>query len=192
LAAIFTDCSKAKLLLEKDPGLMNSCDEQGFTPLHVAACNGQREIVKMLLERGADANSGMSGGGCTPLLLAQDEEVVKHLILHKADLNAHWVGGHTILQAAAESKNQAKVKLLLAAGAHYDIRSAILLGDLKQAQTLLGRDPALASRKEERLLYWACRVGNVGMIKLLLQYKADPNRADNGCHPSPRLFAIRT
>ena len=44
-------------ILESDDRLANLRDESGATPLHYATLNGHRQIVRLLLQRGADINS---------------------------------------------------------------------------------------------------------------------------------------
>ncbi|KIY32235.1 hypothetical protein I305_05185 [Cryptococcus gattii E566] len=59
-----------KELIEADPSLINSRDEFGYTPLHLAADRGYPEMTKLLLEFGAD-KSLKDQDGQTPLILAQ-------------------------------------------------------------------------------------------------------------------------
>ena len=60
------DLERVKGILETDDRLSNLRDESGATPLHYAAMNGHRQIVHLLLERGADINSTDSQFGATP------------------------------------------------------------------------------------------------------------------------------
>jgi ankyrin repeat protein len=46
----------------------------GFTALHAAAASGNRKLVELLLERGADRNAHLDDGR-TPRELASDEEI---------------------------------------------------------------------------------------------------------------------
>jgi ankyrin repeat protein len=60
------DLERVKGILETDGRLANVRDEAGATPLHYAAIHGHRQIVQLLLERGADINSRDSRFGATP------------------------------------------------------------------------------------------------------------------------------
>jgi ankyrin repeat protein len=60
------DLERVQGILEADGGLVHARDELGATPLHYAALNGQRRIVDLLLERGADINSPDGRFGATP------------------------------------------------------------------------------------------------------------------------------
>lgn len=60
------DLERVSAILESDDRLVNLRDESGATPLHYATLNGHRQIVRLLLQRGADINSTDSQFGATP------------------------------------------------------------------------------------------------------------------------------
>ena len=60
------DRERVRAFLESDNTLASRKDESGATPLHYATLNGHRQIVQLLLERGADINSTDSQFGATP------------------------------------------------------------------------------------------------------------------------------
>jgi len=78
--------------------------------LRNAAFKGHRNIVKVLLEHGADPNATdlrfqESGGAGTPLMTAAEEgheEVLKLLLEHGADPTASNVEGRTAMDFAAD------------------------------------------------------------------------------------------
>ena len=47
----------AELLLAAAPDLLDAKDEDGYTPLHLAVIAGSRALIKLLLAKGANANS---------------------------------------------------------------------------------------------------------------------------------------
>ena len=63
------DEARAMAMLEADPSLVHACDRDGWTPLHVASAVRSPELVRRLLEQGADANR-RGKDGRTPLDLA--------------------------------------------------------------------------------------------------------------------------
>ena len=92
-----------------------------WTPLHLAAeSNPDPEVVRVLLEAGADANA-RAYYGQTPLHLAAGNEnpAVAALLLEAgADVSAReWMGRTPLHAAAARNENPAMVALLLEAGA---------------------------------------------------------------------------
>ena len=60
------DLERVRAMLASDDRLASQRDESGATPLHYATLNGHRQIVRLLLERGADINSIDSQFGATP------------------------------------------------------------------------------------------------------------------------------
>ena len=49
-------------LLDKDPSLVKCRDEDGYSPLHRASYNGHADVVRILLERGADVTAVTEDG----------------------------------------------------------------------------------------------------------------------------------
>jgi ankyrin repeat protein len=76
--------------------------EDGFTPLHFAAQQGHKEVVELLIGKGADVNLKRRGGK-TPLHLAAQnghKDVTELLIAKGADVNAKDDYGSTSLDWA--------------------------------------------------------------------------------------------
>lgn len=102
---------------------------RGVEALHLAARNGNRAIVDLLLEIGTDVNARSGKAGDTAVALAVaggHKAIVKRLIDAGADLNASPKRSRdrepadTALQAAARVGSMEMLMLLLAAGAHVD------------------------------------------------------------------------
>ena len=88
--------------------------EDGFAPLHFAVQEGNREVVNLLIWKGADVDAKDDDGG-TPLYFAAmtgHKEVVKLLIAAGADVNAKDVGSNTPLDMAI-MENQTETADLL-------------------------------------------------------------------------------
>jgi ankyrin repeat protein len=60
------DLEEIKIILDEDGALVNAYDETGATALHYAAFDGFREIVRLLLDRGAEINRRDGQFGATP------------------------------------------------------------------------------------------------------------------------------
>ncbi len=110
-------------------------DATKLTPLAIAAEAGLAEIVRILLEAGADPNFG---GATTPLEAAVVEghlEVVEALLSSSVDVNQKVEEGFTPLMTAASTGNLPLVKKLLEAGA----RPRLLNDDRESAVSLAER-----------------------------------------------------
>lgn len=49
-------------ILDTEPSLLNCKDEDGYSPLHRACYNGHLDVVRVLLERGADVRAVTEDG----------------------------------------------------------------------------------------------------------------------------------
>ena len=132
----------------------NSKDERGRTPLLAGCRSGSTELVKLLIERGADVNmrgdvtTGGESGFITPLcmaLAAGHEEAGALLIEHGADVNALGMEGKveertisaTPLMLAAMKGLQHATKLLLERGAEVDKETEASRGGESKSFTAL-------------------------------------------------------
>ena len=94
-----------------------------FTPLNLAVRKGQSEIVKLLLDAGADVNAKSETLKTTPLHSAiwnLDSEIAKFLIDKGADVNAMDEYGMTCLHYA--ELNIQNAELLIANGANVNAK----------------------------------------------------------------------
>lgn len=131
------DAELLRFLITKGTSL--GAGPKGGTPLRYAARAKLVEVVKLLLEAGADANDGGSECNGDPVtcqrhttalheavelheydynLKAQSVAIAAILIKHGAKLNVVSEGGRTPLFLASYSNNQDAVALLLGAGAN--------------------------------------------------------------------------
>lgn len=60
------DLSRVRSILDAAPHLVHERDPAGATALHYATLNGQREIVRLLLDQGAEINKVDNEFGATP------------------------------------------------------------------------------------------------------------------------------
>ncbi len=95
-------------------------DEDKNTPLHIAAFVGNKEIVELLIAKGADVNAKEEEEGMTPLLAAIGEDrkiIVELLIVSGADINAQSEMGTPLHLAAGFGHNEI-AELLIDKGAN--------------------------------------------------------------------------
>ncbi len=150
---------------------INAGQVDGMTALHWAVYHDRGDLVRRLLDAGADA-SAANRYGVIPLSLAcanGNFEVVESLLAAGADPNALLPGGETVFMTAARTGRIEVVEALYEAGAdvHY-------------------REP----NRGQTALMWAAAEGNLEVVELLLEVGADPNATlDSGF--TPLLFAVR-
>lgn len=164
---------KVKDLIRQNPDLVANKDEDGFTPLHLAAANGYQQIVEFLLSTKAEVNA-RDNAGSTPLHQAAAAEghsgdVLELLLAHGAAVNAADRQGLTPLHYATLANNRDAVKVLLKHGANANAK------DDKGGNTPL----ILAAAK-----------GYKEVVELLLDHGANVNVADET--GTPLAWAMRT
>jgi ankyrin repeat protein len=121
-AAALGDVDRVRELVDADPSLANGHAPDGFHALGLAAFFGQPEVVRLLLERGADVDRvAMNAQIRTTALQAAaasgDFESARLLLDAGADPNRTQPGGFTALHAAAANGDEPLAGLLLAHGA---------------------------------------------------------------------------
>lgn len=144
-------------------------DNRRQSPLHVACDCGLVDMVDILLEHGG-WYGGADGNGDTPLLLgcaAGDLQMVKRLLTHDSNLLIKNLKGRSALHhAAASGEPDAVQELLRASSDANDIRI------YANAKDESGSTP----------LHLAAVAGNVQVMKILLDEKADITQVDGSGH----------
>ena len=120
-AAAAGRADRLRALLEADPAAIAERTPEGFTTLGLAAFLGGAEAVRVLLERGADADDDADNPfGVRPVhaaCAAHDHETLRLLLEAGADPNLRQKGGFVPLHEAAHSDDVAMARLLLEHGA---------------------------------------------------------------------------
>jgi ankyrin repeat protein len=146
---------------EVDDNLQNSGEDMAQTTLHWAVIRGEKEMVKVLLQIGADVDQ-KDRQGRTALWWAvnKDQEATAELLLeNKATFDTDSSGGLATLLTAIEKGYIGLVQRLLERGA-----------PVNEADEN-GKTP----------LQVAAGVGNLDMLVMLLDRKADPKAEDSNC-----------
>lgn len=111
-------------LLQQRTGI-NHKSSAGEIPLLVALEQESTvDYALALISKGADVRR-MNNAKVTPLMLAagsNNTELLKKILAHKPDINAHNVNGTTALMYAASARRINNIELLLKAGADPNIR----------------------------------------------------------------------
>jgi ankyrin repeat protein len=124
-AAAVGKTERLRELLDEDSSLANAWASDGFQPLGLASFFGQTAAVRLLLERGAEANSASRNDmQVMPLhsAAATDDpdaryEIAKLLLEHGADPNARQQDDFTPLMAADQHGDERLRELLIEYGA---------------------------------------------------------------------------
>lgn len=173
----------AALLLEygADPNRPDS-----LPPLFNASSVGDLELVRLLVDRGADVNKPWETLGRTPLWVAAQDghtQIVEYLLDRGASPNQRDTSGWTPLHAAAISGKLEIVKLLLERGTYTDadrescLREAAAYGRSKVVKLLIvqGTDPNKGDEEGYTALHNAARRNDFETVKMLLLHGADPS-----------------
>lgn len=118
------DTEAVKRLLAADPKLVDQRESGGITPLGRAVVYNKTEVVKILLEAGADPNLAKPDGA-SPLhdaVTQKNSAILRLLLEHKANTEVRWQDGSTPLLGAVYGTVEI-VRLLLDAGAKRDART---------------------------------------------------------------------
>jgi ankyrin repeat protein len=118
---------RVKSILKRKPKLLNEFAPDGFQPLGLASFFGHVEIVRFLLESGAEVNTPSQNGlKVTPLNSAaagRHYEIAMLLLERDANPNIRQEGDFVPLHSAAMNGQIEMVKLLLQYGADKDLKS---------------------------------------------------------------------
>lgn len=146
-----------RLIAESDVNLRDK--QSGTTALEHAVQNGNRELVQLLLSRGADVNARNGGGETVLMMLDEDAtiDLIWDLVNAGAKTDAADQSGNTALINSSSRNNVEVVRTLLEAGAKVEARN-------KEGQTAL---------------MWAASSGLINNVRALVLAGATVNAQDN-------------
>jgi len=181
-AARVGDVEQIKSLFKNSPDLIDSTDEKGLTPLHVAAANKQFKVAQTLVGLRAKVNA-RAFSGQTPLHVAArhgDVAIAGLLITNRALVNLRDNFDSTPLMTALESANSETVDNPFLAENKFGQTNSMfaMLGRQFEIVNLLVANRAevnVRNRAGATPLAAAVRVGNEPVVNLLLQAGAEPS-----------------
>lgn len=154
-------------------------DANGCTALLVCARNGgpnNLNIIKVLLDAGADVNQANVTYNYTPLIYSANKghiEIVRELIRRGVDVRFMNKGGRAAIEYAAESGHIDVVKELLAAGAV--INPQIFCSVIKSGNIAMLKYLVRIARPAEDSVWNAVYYKQANMIRVLANAGADMN-----------------
>lgn len=188
---------RTSALLSRPLANVDQRDNDGFTPLIVAAQEGRHNVVRFLLEHGAQISMA-SYAGCTALIMTaiHGQPVVATALLDAcADVNTSDINGCTALYCAANHGHLSVAKILLKNGAQVSIaaddgctplHTAAKNGHPAVAKLLIGAGAELdrGSNGGSTPLHMAADAGHSAVVEELLNAGANPDcRLPNGSTP---------
>ena len=195
-AAYIGDVERVRELADEDPGLANRPSDYvtyyacSGTPLRNAAVGGHMEIVKLLLERGADANlpeEGIAprGHALHAAVCSGHIEIVKLLLERGAHPNVPIESSADTLSAAIRNDDQPMIQLLCSHGAARAVHLLAYYGDIETAAAVFAANPALADDPEA--LANAAGNGHDAFVRLMLHYQNDLAKRISCAAKTPEL-----
>ena len=186
------DLAAVQAILAARPDSLKAVNERGYTPLHIAAFEGQITIASFLIEKGADLEA-KNPTGFTPLFLAvigKRTDAVRLLLEKGADVKARTRYETTPLFSAAESGNGEIVRALIDREADINhvspffgsaLHRAAYMDFPKVAEILLdaGADLKVKDQRGQTPLHQAAQLGHAEVARLFVERGADVNALDN-------------
>jgi ankyrin repeat protein/L-ascorbate metabolism protein UlaG (beta-lactamase superfamily) len=158
------DLDAVMRLLDENPSLLETTDDDGMTPLNRAALAGRSDVAAELIRRDANVHTG-DVDNSQPLhcaAISGDSATAALLISRGVDLNVRDDNGLTPLHFASSYQQLPMVGYLLQHGADVN------------AQTSQGLAP----------VFYAAFINNLELAELLIEHGADVNsRTEDGSTP---------
>ncbi|XP_071947978.1 uncharacterized protein [Antedon mediterranea] len=182
------DIDKVIAVLETGEVWVDTPDKFGFTPLMNAAQKGHKDIVKVLIEYGADVNAQTSSGKDALMLtcFVGHLDVVKILRQHGAKWTVADKGGSTAIHWAVDGGNTELLRWMIRDGADVSaresvsgwtplIRCATMGGNVDIGRVLINADADVNARDSDgkTALMNATLNGHQALIELLVSRGAD-------------------
>jgi ankyrin repeat protein len=182
MACATGNLARVRELLDREPALVNRLsDYDGYyrgcgAPIKNAAASGHLEIVRVLLERGADPNlpeEGIAPRGHALYSAAANGhfEVAKLLLEHGAHPNVEVESSADTLSRVISNGDQKMLELLCAHGAARPVHLLAGYNDFQTAAAVFAANPALANDADA--LVNAANGGYEAFVRLMLRYQPD-------------------
>ena len=172
---------------------VNATNKKNVTALMIACEKGEKDVINVLLNAGADTNIADGDGDTCLHFAAQTDcstEVLQAILSHGVDVNATNKKNVTALMIACEKGKKDAINVLLNAGADPNIADAdgdtcfhnaarrYCSTEVLQAIISHGVDVNATNKKNVNTLMLVCENMKEDAINVLLNAGADPNITD--------------
>lgn len=182
MAALTGNITRVRELLDQDPALVNRISDchTGYpgsgSALTNAATGGHIEIVRLLLERGADPNlreegNAPQGKALYEAVVNKRMDIVQLLLDHGAYPNPEVESSGDALSRAIWNDDKPMIELLCSYGATRKVHLLAYDGDILTAAAVFNANPSLAN--DARALEDAAGQGHESFVRLMLRYQPD-------------------
>jgi len=181
------------LLLTADKKIVNHQNKQGNALIHLATIQGDIKTVKLLIKKGASIEQKNKRGDFLIHLAIKNKHyaLANYLLKYEKVVNKKDIKGNTPLHLAMYEnstellkiilsyqpdifiKNKEKQTALTVIGS-YNSRLDDMLKEIEQS-----KEVALVDKYKNTALHYACEVGNLNIVLLLLYLKADVDAWNN-------------
>lgn len=198
-AASIGDLNRVRELLDEDPSLANRVSEYvtyyigSGAPLKNAAARGHIEIVKLLLQRGADPNlpeEGIAprGHALYSAVYNRHYEIAKLLLERGAYPNPPVESSADALSIALLNKDDKMAELLCSYGATRSVDILSYYGDVETAAAIFAVNPALAD--DPHALSQTALQGHEAFVRLMLHHQPDLAKRVSGTAKTKELSEL--
>ena len=170
---------------------LNSVDIDGKTALHLAATAGHLSTVRLLQERGAEANIQDHSRNLPIHYAARDGHIqVVEMLISDANANFQGYSGRTVLNLGAMCGHESIVRLMLDQNAMLELRdvnqstalmNAVRMNHNAITHLLISKNADVHTVDGDRrtLIHAAARNGDHELVKLLLDRHCDVHAKSN-------------
>jgi ankyrin repeat protein len=184
IAAVLGDTEQVRAMLDANPSRISEVRPNARRPLSAAAEFGRLDIVKLLLERGADptwpdVDDSSRGAALHAAARAGNREMVELLLAHGADPNGFVDSGGNAVFAARTTSIR---KLLMDHGGYLDPYDLVWMGEDDEAMRIITADPSTALAGCGGVFTAVVTKGNRRLMHRLLEAGVRVHPEAGGCH----------